>query len=206
MNWPSGDPNQPQHPPNQYPAPQYPPAYAPPPPPPMPYQPSYGQPAGPGTGTPYPPPPKKSRKGLIIALIVVAAVLVGGIVAVGLVVFFATKDTVVATDLAPGDCITDVPDADLVSLVPTVACSEPHSGEVYAVLTMPDSAYPGEASINEWQNRCPDQLESYSPTAMADDTVSVFVLYPTAETWEKGDRTVTCIATTDDKRTGSVRG
>ncbi|MBJ7340265.1 septum formation family protein [Mycolicibacterium sp.] len=206
MTWPSGDPNQP--PAYGQPGPQY-----PPPPPPLPYQQGqygpagqygqYGQPAG---GYQYPEPPKKkSRKGLFIGLGVLAVVLLGGLAAA--VVFFvvAAKDKVIATDLAVGDCLTDIPDGSLVQLVPKTDCSQPHAGEAYAVLTMPDGDYPGQATISEWQNRCPGELESYSPDAMTDDSIGVFVLYPTAETWGQGDRAVVCIATTDVKRTGSLK-
>ncbi len=205
MTWPPGDPNQP-------PAYQQPGAQYPPPPPPMPYQQGpYGQPGQPGqppAGYPYPPPPvqKKSRKGLFIGLAVLAVVLLGGLAAAIAFFVVAAKDRVIATNLAVGDCLTDIPDGSLVQMVPKTACSQPHAGEAYAVLTMPDGDYPGQATINEWQNKCPTELESYSPDAMADDSIGVFVLYPTAETWSQGDRAIVCIATTDDKRSGSLKG
>nr|MDP9168269.1 septum formation family protein [Actinomycetota bacterium] len=169
-----------------------------------PYQPPgpYGQPPASYPG----PPKKKSRKGLIIGLSIAAVVLLGALVAAVAFFVVATKDKVVATDLAIGDCLTDIPNGSLVQMVPKTDCAQPHAGEAYAVLTMPDGNYPGEAAISEWQNKCPAELESYSPDAMADDTIGVFVLYPTAETWKQGDRTVVCIATTEDKRSGSLRG
>ena len=201
MTWPSGDPNQP--PAYQQPGAQY------PPPPPLPYQQGPYQPPGPYGQPPagYPgPPKKKSRKGLIIGLSIAAVVLLGALVAAVAFFVVAAKDKVVATDLAVGDCLTDIPNGSLVQMVPKTDCAQPHAGEAYAVLTMPDGNYPGEAAISEWQNKCPAELESYSPDAMADDTIGVFVLYPTAETWKQGDRTVVCIATTEDKRSGSLRG
>ena len=175
----------------------------------MPYQQGpYGPPGQYGqqpAGYPYPA-PKKSRKGLFIGLAVLAVVLLAGLAAA--VVFFVVvaKDKVIATDLTVGDCITDIPDASLVQLVPKTDCSKPHAGEAYAVLTMPAGDYPGQAAIDEWQNKCPAELESYSADAMADESIVVFVLYPTAETWAQGDRAVVCIATTDDKRSGSLKG
>jgi len=203
MTWPSGDPNQP--PAYQQPGAQY------PPPPPLPYQQgAYGPPGQygqPPAGYPYPtPPPKKSRKGLIIGLSVGAFVLAACLVGAAVFFVMATKDKVVATDLAVGDCLTEIPDATLIRMVPKTDCSQPHAGEAYAVLTMPDGAYPGEATISDWQNKCPAELESYSPQAMQDSSVGVFVLYPTAETWGQGDRAIVCIATTEDKRTGSLKG
>ena len=41
---------------------------------------------------------------------------------------------------------------------------------------------------------------------MTDESVGVFVLYPTAGDVGQGDRAVTCIATLDPKRTGSIKG
>lgn len=159
----------------------------------------YGQPPVPHT------PPKKSRKGLIIALSAVGVLVLVVIVAV-VAIGVLTKDKVVATDLAVGDCITELPGSDLVRLVPTIACDQLHAGEVYAVLTIPGDAYPGSSTITEWQNKCPAELESYAPDASAGGTISVFVLYPTEQTWADGDHAVTCIATTDEKQTGSLRG
>jgi hypothetical protein len=49
-------------------------------------------------------------------------------------------------------------------------------------------------------------LASYVPGAITDDSVQLYVLYPTTETWEQGDRAVTCIATLDPPRTGSLKG
>lgn len=195
MTWPSGDP-----------------AYGgPPPPPPLPYQ-SYGQgpyqsygQVPPPPMPPPPMPPKRSRKGLIIALSIVGVVVLG-IVAAGIALLVVSKDRVIATELAVGDCIADIPDGDLVAAVKTVACSEPHAGEVYAALTIPGDGYPGDATIADWQNKCPDELQAYSPAAMLDETVSVFVLYPTEQTWADGDHVVTCIATTDGKSSGSLKG
>jgi len=161
----------------------------------------YGGPPG------YPQPaPKKSRKGLIIGLAILAVVLLGGLAAAVAYFVVATKDKVVATELNVGDCIADIPSGTLVQIVPKTDCATPHAGEVYAVLTMPDGEYPGQSTIDDWQNRCPNELESYSSGAAADESVGVFVLYPTAETWGQGDREIVCMATTDDKRSGSIKG
>jgi hypothetical protein len=160
----------------------------------MPYV--YGAPA---------PAPKKSRKGLIIALSAVGVVVLIGIVGVVLL-YFAFKDTAIATDMKVGDCISEVPTGSEVMTLPTVDCAQPHAGEVFAVLDMPDGAYPGASTIDEWQNKCPAELANFSPDAMVDDAVGVYVLYPTPDTWSKGDRAITCIATLDPKRSGSLKG
>jgi hypothetical protein len=70
---------------------------------------------------------------------------------------------------------------------------------------VPGSEFPGETEIIDYQDRCQPALEEFSPSAMADPEVGMFVLYPTADSWKRGDRAVTCIATTDVPRTGSLQ-
>ena len=151
------------------------------------------------------PPPKSSRKGLIIALSAVGVVVL--IVIAGLaILYFALKDTAIATDMKVGDCISEVPTGSEVITLPTIDCAQPHAGEVFAVLDMPDGDYPGASTINEWQNKCAAELVKFSPDSMVDDAVGLYVLAPTADTWSKGDRAITCIATLDPKRSGSLKG
>jgi hypothetical protein len=169
----------------------------------MPYDPGpYGQ-------APPPPPyvaPKKSKKGLFIVLAVIGVLVIAAVVGVGFLVVSKLDDTTIATEMKLGDCITDVPTDSRVLTLPTIDCAQPHGGEVYAVITMPDGDYPGQSKIDQYQNQCPDKLATFSPDAMTDDSVGIYVLYPTPETWERDDRTVTCIATLDPKRAGSLKG
>ncbi len=177
-----------------------------PPPPPLPYSDP--------SGRPYPPPQKKTRWGLIIALVLAAVMLVVG--ALVTLVVVANKDelqeildpdTVDAADVGLGDCLATIPDdASLVASIKTVPCSEPHKGEVYYVATVPGAEFPGETAVIEFQDKCEPALRAFAPSAMTDPQVGMFVLYPTADSWKRGDRTVTCIATTDAPRTGSLRG
>ncbi|HEX2285603.1 MAG TPA: septum formation family protein [Mycobacterium sp.] len=214
MTMPPGPPPPYGEPPSPYgqPPPPYgqPPQNPYPPPPGAPYPPP---PAGayppPPPGYYPPPPPKpKSDRGKIILLVL--GVVVGlwvllGVVGVIVYVVF-NKDTVTATDVKVGDCLKEIPDSTRVLTVQTVACNEPHAGEVFAVLLMPDGDFPGQTAIEDFQDKCSPELEAYAPDAMTDDSVQLYVLYPTAETWEQGDRAVTCIATLDPPRTGSIRG
>ncbi len=66
--------------------------------------------------------------------------------------------------------------------------------------------FPGQPAIEKYADKCSPELASYSPDAITDDSVQLYVLYPTAETWEQGDRAVTCVATLDPPRTGSLKG
>ena len=152
----------------------------------------------------YGPPPKKTRWGLIIGLIAGAFALL--VVAALVVLFIIGKGTVTATDVEEGDCLAEIPASGRVLTVQTVDCNQSHAGEVYAVLTMPKGDFPGDAAIEAYQNRCEPELAAYSPDAITDDSIQMYVLYPTAETWEQGDRAVTCVATLDPPRTGSIKG
>lgn len=150
-------------------------------------------------------------RGMAIAGLVLSGVWVlVGIAAVALIV--ANKDeifdpnSVNAADVGVGDCLSEIPsDSSLVASVHTVACTDPHKGEVYHVVTVPGDEFPGETAIIDYQDKCQPALEEFSPSAMADPEVGMFVLYPTADSWQRGDRAVTCIATTEVPRTGSLQ-
>ncbi|MDQ2636184.1 MAG: septum formation family protein [Actinomycetota bacterium] len=202
MTTPPGQPPPYGPPPSPYGGQPYPPPpgqpYPPPPPPP------YSQP--PGGYQPPPKPNSKSNKVLLIVLGVVVGLIVlvvGGSIALFLIV---GKDTVTATDVKVGDCLKEIPDGGRVLTVQTIGCDEPHAGEVFAVLLMPDGDFPGQNAIDDYADKCSPELASYSPAAMEDDSIQMYVLYPTAETWAEGDRAVTCIATLDPPRTGTIKG
>jgi hypothetical protein len=144
-------------------------------------------------------------RGLAIAGLVLSGLWVVLLV-VGIIFYFAIgKGTVTATDVKVGDCLKEIPGSTRVMTVDTVGCDQAHAGEVFAVLLMPDGLFPGQPAIEEYQNKCEPELASYAPNAITDDSVQLYVLYPTAETWGQGDRAVTCIATLDPPRTGSLK-
>jgi Septum formation len=145
-------------------------------------------------------------RGLAIAGLVLSGLWVLLLVAGVLFYFVIGKGTVTATDVKTGDCLKEIPGSTRVLTVDTVGCEESHAGEVFAVLMMPEGDFPGQSAIEEYQNKCEPELAAYSPDAVTDDSVQLYVLYPTAETWEQGDRAVTCIATLDPPRTGSLKG
>lgn len=145
-------------------------------------------------------------RGMAIAGLVLSALWVLGLV-LGLILYLSfDKGTVTATEVKVGDCLKEIPGSARVLTVDTVACDQLHAGEVYAVLLMPDGDFPGQDAIEDYQAKCQPELASYSPDAMTDDSVQLYVLYPTQETWDQGDRAVTCIATLNPPRTGSIKG
>jgi hypothetical protein len=185
--------------------PQYPPPYPPPPPgaypppPPPPYaqqQPGY-----------FAPPPKSNSKKVVYIVLGIIAVLIVLVVGGGVALYLAFgQGTVTATDVKMGDCLSEIPGDTRVLTVKTIDCAQPHVGEVFAVLQMPGGDFPGQTAIDAYAEKCSPALASYSPSAMTDDTVQLYVLYPTAETWEQGDRAVTCVATLDPPRSGTIKG
>jgi hypothetical protein len=147
----------------------------------------------------------RGGRGLAIAGLVLSGLWVVLLV-VGVIFYFAIgKGTVTATDVKVGDCLKEIPGSTRVMTVDTVGCDQAHAGEVFAVLLMPDGKFPGQSAIEEYQNKCEPALASYAPDAITDNSVQLYVLYPTTETWEQGDRAVTCIATLDPPRTGSLK-
>lgn len=144
-------------------------------------------------------------RGMAIAGLVLSGLWVLGIVALVVFLVLFDKGTVSATEVKAGDCLKELPASGLVVTVDTAPCGEPHAGEIFSVMTMPDGDFPGQFAIEEYQNKCAPELADYSPEAAEDADVGLFVLYPSEDSWGQGDRTVTCIATTDSPRTGALK-
>jgi Septum formation len=145
-------------------------------------------------------------RGVAIAGLVLSGLWVLG--GAAMVIFLLTigKGTVSATEVKVGDCLKEIPGNAKVFTVDTIGCDQSHAGEVFAVLMMPEGDFHGQSAIDEYQNKCEPELASYAPDAITDNSVQLYVLYPTEETWKQGDRAVTCIATLDPPRTGSIKG
>ncbi|HEV7854184.1 MAG TPA: septum formation family protein [Mycobacterium sp.] len=144
-------------------------------------------------------------RGMAIAGLVLSGLWALGIVALVVFLVLFDKGTVSATEVKAGDCLKELPASGLVVTVDTAPCGEPHAGEIFSVMTMPDGDFPGQFAIEEYQNKCAPELADYSPEAAEDADVGLFVLYPSEDSWGQGDRTVTCIATTDSPRTGALK-
>ena len=144
-------------------------------------------------------------RGMAIAGLVLSGLWIVGIAALVAFLVFFDKGTVSATEVKAGDCLKELPASGLVITVDTAACGEPHTGEIFSVMKMPEGDFPGQFAIEEYQNKCAPELAKYSPEAAEDPDVGLFVLYPSEDSWGQGDRTVTCIATTDSPRSGTLK-
>jgi len=120
----------------------------------------------------------------------------------------APSTAISATDLQVGDCLNDLTDSTDVSSLPSVPCSQPHQGEVFAVFDLPPGPYPGAAGVDDLVSKgCNARLADYSPSAPSDDAIGLFSVYPLEQNWDRGDREVVCIAkATSGSSTGSIRG
>jgi hypothetical protein len=148
---------------------------------------------------------RQSGRGMAIGGLVASGVWVLLVVAGATIYAVVGRDRVDAADVKVGDCLAEIPDSTRVLSIRTVACDQPHRGEVFASVRIPGEAYPGSTAIAQYQDRCGPALATFSPAAMDDPAVGLYVLYPTEESWRRGDRTVTCIATSESDRTGSLR-
>jgi hypothetical protein len=140
-----------------------------------------------------------------------AVVAIGAVAALGLTAFIACLiigggNAVTGSDLRVGDCIKSRPEGLLPFRMQRVDCDRPHKGEVYAVLTMPTSPqYPGEQAIHAFQDNCSSEFTRYAPNTPAGPTFDRFVISPSPESWAEGERSMVCIATTEQDRSQSIR-
>lgn len=112
-------------------------------------------------------------------------------------------------ELTRGDCVNGLnDDGEYIGELPAVPCTEPHEGEVFAILELPDGEWPGEEAILDQAARaCTDRLAFYSADVYEDESIYVLPLSPTARGWWLDDRAVICIAYfLDGARTGSLGG
>lgn len=146
-----------------------------------------------------------------MSLVTRAVAAVGTVAALGLTAFVAYLiigggEAVTASDLRVGDCIESPPDGVPPFRMQRVGCDRPHRGEVYAVTSMPESAgHPDEAAVRAFERTCTAEFHRYAPNAPAGPTYGRVVISPTPESWADGDRSMVCIATTEQDRSQSIR-
>jgi hypothetical protein len=79
--------------------------------------------------------------------------------------------------------------------VPVIDCAKPRREELYAMLTLSGSKYPGETEVdNQANDMCNDKLDSM----LKDDDefpagTDIYYLTPTRFSWATGDHSLTCL-------------
>lgn len=110
--------------------------------------------------------------------------------------------------LLTGDCVNGLKDNATLTEVETVACTEPHGGEVVGSFKLSEGPWPGDAAADrESHTTCSALMEKYAPKAASDPGADLYYIRPTRESFAQDDREVVCIATyAGGKRTGSLLG
>jgi hypothetical protein len=106
-------------------------------------------------------------------------------------------------DAGTGTCFNGFEEPEIVE------CASAHEGELMGVANMADGDYPGRSAVEEEAEReCGDHFESYITDSDKRGEYGVSYSYPSAESWEGGDREIICVLSskTDEPLEGSQRG
>lgn len=94
--------------------------------------------------------------------------------------------------LGIGLCLSRIEGATDDPTAPVVSCQRPHLGEVFEIIPMSGSAYPGDAAMQGKLGNCTSRLGAYANMSKV-AKMTVFVTYPTRERWDAGDSMVYCV-------------
>jgi hypothetical protein len=83
-----------------------------------------------------------------------------------------------------------------------VRCDQPHSDEVFAVLSL--SYFPGPGDDDELKTRCGTELQEYSRSASRDPDVQVVTWGPGTDWKYLNNHTTACVAHFTSNRVGSI--
>ena len=116
---------------------------------------------------------------------------------------------------AAGDCLEGSFTGNTIDMtaVRTTECAGPHRGEVIGVHPLAETggatAFPGIPTIETTaSDRCPPLFAEYVGIGFDASRLEMFYLYPSEETWGRGDRQIACIVTASggEDLTGSIAG
>ena len=124
--------------------------------------------------------------------------ILGVIAIIGIGVFvFRDRLTGGANDLAVGDCF-DLPASTLQEIeeVQHHPCNEPHTAEAILIYDVPGDAdeYPSEAAVlASVEENCLPAFAAYTGAEyQTQSTLDIYWLYPNLESWQNGDREISC--------------
>ncbi|GGF24574.1 septum formation family protein [Subtercola lobariae] len=109
--------------------------------------------------------------------------------------------------LSVGDCVNGT-SAGTVTDVPTVDCAAPHDLEVFYDFDLTGDAYPGDSAVSDQaKSGCGAQFQSFVGIAYDSSALDYTEYTPTADSWQGGDRTVSCVVgEPNGKTTGTLAG
>lgn len=118
--------------------------------------------------------------------------------------------TVDAFSMQVGDCFDDTDsNADEITSVPGVPCSEPHDNEAFAVFDVALPEYPNEEAMGELAyNACVERFAAFVGRDYESSSLEVTTMYPTQGSWAQDDREIVCAIYSMDmeKLVGSAEG
>jgi hypothetical protein len=106
--------------------------------------------------------------------------------------------------LRPGECVNSGTNGLSFTVL---SCATPHDAEVFARFSLPASAWPGAAAVQQDAgNGCAIRLGGYLNPQLATADLTQEYVYPNQAAWQAGERTVVCeVRSSDGQLTGSVR-
>jgi len=114
-------------------------------------------------------------------------------------------------DLQVGDCLAESLPGEVIFSIQTVPCSEPHSEEIFAAVTLPngDGDFPGMEAINaQAEDLCIiAEFEDFVGLSYEESVLYVGGITPSEGSWSQGDRRILCtIYDAAGEVSGSLRG
>lgn len=107
-------------------------------------------------------------------------------------------------DLQQGDCLDNPASTGVITDVEVLPCTQSHTAQVVGVVTV---QYGSEYDELEVQTVAQDTCKKAAATAITTrDTYDLLVYYPQESSWNTGDRTAICLASSDTPLTSSVIG
>ncbi|HKJ56382.1 MAG TPA: septum formation family protein [Nitriliruptoraceae bacterium] len=151
-----------------------------------------------------PPPQRRLSTWTVVVIVVIGLSLVASLV---LLAWNLWGSRPVAAVFEVGQCADDVVfDGSPVTEVIDVDCSQVHQVEVYALVGMPgDGPYPGDEEVD---GRAAQLCRTAASAELVglDPGWQLKALRPSVDSWDQGDRTVTCFLTraSGNKTAGSI--
>lgn len=97
-------------------------------------------------------------------------------------------------DVRVGDCLGDFGDAEQVTDVAVVPCTDEHAQEIYATATVPDGEFPSDDDLRaQAEETCTTEFQTYVGLPYAESALDFTWLQPTAESWDQNDRELVCL-------------
>lgn len=120
-----------------------------------------------------------------------------------------SNDDASVYDMQEGDCFNEPDiDAEEVETLPAVPCAEEHDYEVFEAYTMDGDEFPGDASVEATADEvCATEFTEFVGLSYQDSALDLNYLFPTADSWSRSDREITCLVLDPERPTaGTLKG